>query len=279
MTKKIIEFPECWEEIQPQKILHIFKLFTLHSGLPLSYIKMAIVKSLLHLKRPIVGDRSEQYFILVDELSKTIDWMFFVDKEIWGINYNNPINVIPKIGTLMGPSGAASDMSFGEFRDALSAFSNFTTCKDTLDLYRLFGILYRKQINKRDQKHENFDGSLREKYNRNLMGQYLKVGAKRKPEELLYAFVWFGAFAQYLFTGGEFCLNGQNGIPISFVEIFNSSDKEKNNILGMNNIIFSIAEEGAMGNFKDVENANLFIVLQKLMHDHFKAEDIKKQMR
>lgn len=280
--KKDIEFPESWDEISGKKMSGILKIATIHKNLPLETARIAIAKLLLDVRRPdpFHPDKFDQYFVLVKQLADNLNWMFRDTEYGWALNYTYPINILPRINNLYGPAGAATDMTFGEFRDALSAFSNYQSCRDILDLYRLFGILYRKPKRKSQISAKNFNGNYREQYNKNLMPLYLKVGFKQKEAHLLWAYIWFGAFASYLFSGGEFYLQGENGPTISFAPIFSGGDhREKNyNNIGMDSIIFSIAEEGAMGDIKNVEDTNLFTVLLKLMHDYHKSEEIKKSM-
>ena len=99
---------------------------------------------------------------------------------------------------------------------------------------------------------------------------------RKLPEQITYyAYLWFAAFCKYLMDG-PFIIDGHE---VNFKCIFAGSGEDNDNSLGMDSILFSVAESHVFGNIKDVEDAQLFRVLLKLLDDKNKSDDMKKLLK
>lgn len=263
-------FPISWEEMTKRELVYLLKLWLnldRQEGWSLQDIKRAWVGQVFTW-RGLRKEKTIDYMILVDEVSKELDWMLSFDKKskTANMNYDSIRCLIPKFGNLQGPADYGSDLSFGEFRHLLMLFNEIGN-GNKADLYMqmVAGTLYR-QRDKKTGRRVLFNPD----YN------YLQ-NAKRMPEYILYyAYLWFGAFCSYLMNS-PFIIDGNQ---VNFSVIFAKSENEvTDNFIGMNSILFSVAESHVFGTVKDVDDAQLFRILLKLVDDKNKADDLKKSMK
>lgn len=90
-------------------------------------------------------------------------------------------------------------------------------------------------------------------------------------------YCWMASFCEFLFNG-TFILDG---CEVCFASIFTSSGKDNTpeQSLGMNSILFSVAESGVFGGIEEVDNTQLLRVLLKLLDDKQKADAILKSAK
>lgn len=265
MKQDIIEFPECWEEVQPAEFAYLLKLRMLLILTPKA-ISLADVKRLwcrYVLRHRGLKSKRKDYYLLVNKLAKTLDWQWRVDKEtnIIALTYDSTVNLIPSWSGFWGPASHGADLTFGEFRFAVIMMNEYTRTHDVAFLNSLCAILYRR---KKDGKRVPFSSSNLGKAAKDIVGMpdYLKWGV----------YCWMASFCEFLFNGA-FVLDG---CEVCFAPIFISSGKDNapEQSLGMNSILFSVAESGVFGGIEEVDNTQLLRVLLKLLDDKQKADAI-----
>lgn len=272
MNKTII-FPENWDEITPDQYAWLLKYMAEEEHTAsIETIRVLFTDYILGQRRPMTSHKRTNYFALVEELSKSLDWLFRVENNLIMLNYDTTNNLIPKIGKLLGPLSHGSDLKFREYQEAVVAYNEFTETFEESHLNRLVGILYRpanKSINKND-----FDGNRRMPFNRYHMARYIEAG-KGVPGYLKWGiYLWFAAFCKYLLSGGIFIIDGKE---ISFTRIFKKGGEPVGTDIGMNAILFSLADTGTFGKVSETEDTELFRVLLKLLHDANMMDEIERK--
>jgi len=219
------------------------------------------------------------YMILVNSAAEILSWIFEVENDEVSLTFDTTKNILPRIGKLIGPKSAGSDLRFGEYRKACWMYNRYTIEHDMASLDGLVGILYRPSNSLRPSTSlrylSTFNGDYREPFNEHLIGKYAKR-VKKVPEHLKWGiYLWFGYFCQYLMTG-EFYIDGTE---VSFAPLFQSggdADGKHDESLGMTSVLFSLAESRTFGNVDETDNALLFKVMLKLLNDDITAKNLKK---
>ncbi len=261
-----VGFPNSWEGLTRREMVYLLKLYMMlqqGKGLSLHDLKR-IFTSQVFSWRGIRKEKSVDYLLLVDATSKTLDWAIGYDEQQHAavMNYDSIECLIKNFGKFQGPANYGGDISFGEFRYLLMLYNQLAENNDVLALDKMAGTLYRS-VDKDTGRHVLF----------NVDKDYAATG-KRMPEWLkYYAYLWFTAFVRYLMTG-DFIIDG---CTVNFSKIFAG---EKNgvseNFIGMNAILFSVAESHVFGAAKEVDDTQLFRILLKLVDDGNKADELKK---
>ena len=262
-------FPNSWESLEKRELVYLLKLWLIldkKKDLSMQDVKRSFV-SQIFTWRGIRKEKTIDYMLLVDEVSKTLDWAFSYDKvkKEAVINYDCIEFLFPKFGSLKGPQNYGGDLSFGEFRFLLMLFNEIGKGNDVENnIRRIAGTLYR-QLDKSKRRRILFNADM------NYIGN-----SKRMPEYIIYyAYLWFSAFCRYLMDG-SFIIDGNE---VNFACIFSGGESSSDNYIGMNSILFSVAESHVFGTVKDVDDAQLFRILLKLVDDKNKADELKKSMK
>lgn len=269
--KRHILFPECWEEVTPKQYAWLLKYMSDGNKiLTPDEIRIHFTDYLLGKRRPWNKLKRKSYFRLVGDLSESLDWMFRTEDQIILINYDTTQNLIPRIGRLLGPLSHGSDLKFGEYREAVAAYNDYTTTYQTCHLDRLVGILYRKK-----NKTSGYNsGNRRIPFCRYDIPKYIE-GVKHVPNYLKWGvYLWFAAFCKYLLEGGLFIIDGKE---ISFSRIFRKGEQVTGTDIGMNSILFTMADAGTFGKVDETEDTELFRVLLKLLHDANMMDEIERR--
>lgn len=267
IMNKAIEFPECWEEVKPAEFKHLLKLrekLMLYKGVTLLDIKRDWVRFTLK-KRGVPFENTHRYYCLVNDLVNSLGWMWRVNEDSSiSLNFDSTYNLIPAWHNLVGPASHGADLTFGEFRNALMMINTFNQSKDMQHLDMLVGMLYRPMVKK---EREAFDPKkfplymARVKY----MPHFLKWGV----------YAWYVYLCQYLMTG-DFIVGGHQ---VNFSELFSASgDDNAEPSLGLDSVLFSVAESGVFGNIDQVDNTQLMRVLLKLLDDSRKAKQLEREL-
>lgn len=277
--RKDILIPQCWEEMTPKQFKHLLKLlFELINN------KQIGVKDLLRsyshylCGTPIYirPKRNEAYMVLLNDISNRMEWIFKLEDDVLILNYNTTLNLIPRLGSLVGPLSHGSDLRFGEYRIACEFYNKYTIDKDIRYLNALVGILYRKP--NKNVGSELFDGDYREPFNKYHIEKYAN-SVKNIPEHIKWGiYQWFSFFCKYLMTE-NFIIEGNT---VCFASVFDyqaDNDSKKDDSIGMISVLFSLAESGTFGTIKDTDNAFLFEVLLKLLSDKQQADKLKRMQK
>ena len=267
-----IEFPECWEEVRPDEWTCLLKLrhkLMTQRGIALIDVKRAWCDFVLMNRGMRV--RGTEGMLLVHELSETLDWMWLVDEEegCVSLNFHSTKNLLPKYKWLAGPASHGANLTFGEFRAATAAMNLYTQDHLESDLLALAAVLYRRP-DRRTGRRTTFDPDDLPELMRDVqqvMPQWLQWGV----------YAWFASFCEYLLTG-TFVIDGNE---VCFAPVFGRREKDAPRSsaqdLGLNSILYTVAESGVFGTADDTDRALLLRVLLKLLDDKQRAEEMMKK--
>lgn len=283
--KKDIEFPDCWEELQPSEWLHLLEsreLLMTKPGISLLDVKREWCAFVLK-NRGYKFRSKVQDMLLVNNLAQTLDWMWQVaeDTRNDGITlaetvlmYDSTVNLMPGWQELRGPMSHGADMTFGEFRYAVAAINKYNAGHDATDLQALCAILYRPTVSSKGCE-------VREPFREQYMSRYMGL-VKEMPGWIQWGvYAWFAYFCEYLFTG-IFIIDG---LELCFEPLFSRSHRDKDaqpsdmQSLGMISILFSVAESGVFGNARATDDTLLLRVLMKLLDDKQRADEITHPLK
>ena len=273
---KEIEFPDCWEEVKPAEWVYLLKLHfkLLRKGnITLVDIKREWCRFVLA-NRGIRTRAKHDYFLLVYNLSLTLEWMYVENEEGKQVelSFQSTQNLLPAWRNFKGPLSHGSDLTFCEFRQAAQMMNAYNEIQDKAYLQALCGILYRRPGKTLGKK--NFDGNYREPFVKERIGFYADR-IRMMPEHIQWGvYVWFAWFCQYLISG-DFIIDGSR---VCFSSVFSKEEKKSQEInLGMNGVLYSVAETSVFGNIEDTDNTLLMKVMLKLLSDKLLADEMLRK--
>ena len=182
---------------------------------------------------------------------------------------NNPVPSIYLWKDYYGPSDQFMNINFGEYTDALRLFHDFNATGDIDLLYVIAAILYRpKKSFHFIKKHlNNYDGDIRVPYNSKIIDKradkfkFLSVG-------FVYGVYMFFASFQKFLTSATIPWGGKEiDLSILFESQNDESDENKDQDIpgiGMDSIMFTIAESGAFGSTEEVRKINLWEIMIRM---------------
>lgn len=280
-----MDFPSGWDEVQPKEWEYLLRLFwNLKSGkylmkdLRLEWVRFVLSNRGMRTAR--VGDK---VYFLIYNLANSLAWMFQEDKDEngnviqVGLNFDSTYNLLPRWKNLVGPMDHGQDLTFGEFRYEVAAMNDYTKTGNGSALSSLCGMLYRRSGG--NPKSKDFDGHFRQPFSPGKHAYYLSL-VKDMPDWMKWGvYAWFASFCAYLMEG-VFIVDG---VEVCFAEIFGrnkntDSDSGETPVhsLGMNDILYTIAESGVFGNAQAVDDTLLIRVMMKLLSDKWKIDNLKK---
>lgn len=274
---KELKFPDCWDELTTAEWVYLLKLqheLTTRRGVSLQDIKRAwcffVLKQRGYRFRRGKNAKADD-MNLVDCLSETLDWMWTIDDEegYIAMDFHTTQNLLPKWGGLRGPLSHGADLTFGEFRCATAAMNLYTSDHYESDLLALVATLYRVP---------GTDGK-RLPFNQDDMSRYMQ-DARRMPGWLQWGvYAWFSYFCGYLLTG-SFVIDSQE---VSFAPVFSRRDpgapRSSAQDIGLNSILYTVAESGVFGTANETDRTPLLRVLLKLLDDKQRADEMMKRMK
>ena len=269
MKSKHIEFPDCWEEVTPHEWVYLLKLrskLIRLQGVTIDDVKRMWCAFVVK-RRGIRSLNRKDAMVLIYRLAQTLDWQWVVENDSISLNYDSTVNLLPEWYGLIGPASHGADLTFGEFRYAVIMMNEYTTTQDIMYLNSLCAVLYRKTD----------ESGKRVRFSQDAIQSSLP-DIEKIPEYVRWGiYAWFASFCKFLFTG-TFILDG---CEICFAPVFGSSgnDYTPEQSLGMNSILFSVAESGVFGTIEDVDNTQLMRVLLKLLDDKQKADSLLKHTK
>ena len=275
MTKinEKIDFPEVWDELTRKDWADCLnlrqKIINRKIAVSIMDVKCETVRCLLLNRGIKTRYSSEKYYLLIYKLAIGLDWLWKDNSDGLELVYRSTVNLIPKFGYLVGPRSHGEDLTFGEFKQAVSILKMYDEKKDDAYLKILCGLLYRHKSDYRKT------GAWRESMEKETAMDWMKRGA-RMPEQLRWGtYAWFAFFAEYLMTG-DFIIDGA---LVNFSCLFEKSagtKKSECNDIGLNAIAFSIAESKVFGDVKEVHNTQLLRIMLKMLNDYNKAKELEK---
>ena len=165
-------------------------------------------------------------------------------------------------------------MTFGEFRQAAAVMNKYNAGQDPADLRALCAILYRRTL-------KDKGCILREPFRPQYMGRYMEA-VRYMPDWMQWGvYAWFAYFCHYLFTG-TFIIDG---LELCFAPVFDRHRKSPAaqpgiiQNLGMNSVLYSVAESGIFGNVDATDDTLLLRVMMKLLDDKQRADEMMRNLK
>jgi len=294
--KLVLYLPSELSECDSQQYIDMAELILRYQSEQITFdeFKVHAVYKLLNLrpekekKRELTEEEKideYQKFVNVSVLSNKIESFFEKNGDNQNVikqNYlNNPVPSIKFWKTYYGPYDNFQNITFKEYTDALRLYHDFATHMDVEILYLIAAIFYRpKKVFHSIRKHlNNYDGDNRIAYNSNRIEARAKK-FKYLPMGFVFGvYLYFASYQKFISTG---TINwGDREIDLS---ILFSSDGEENTTedrpgIGMDSIMFSLIESGALGNKKETMNANNWEVLIRMYDIRLRDIEQKKQMK
>jgi hypothetical protein len=195
-------------------------------------------------------------------------------------NYHN--NPVPKFKplwkTYYGPTDGFMNLKFGEYCEALRTFLEFNSTGNTKLLYDLAAILYRpkKAFHFIRKNLSNYDGDIRVKYNM-YQTESRAIAFKQAPIGFVYGVYLFFASMQIFVSGAEVPWGDKTlDLSILFKNDGQSVDIEAQDI-GLDSVVFAMAESGGFGNFEKVQNTPFWTIMIKMYDARIKELQLQKQ--
>ena len=275
--EKNISFPDCWDELTTDEWVYLLDLrqaLQTHRGVSLQDVRRAWCFYVLahrgykfHRDKALHTDEMN----LVERLTETLSWMWLIDDEegCIALRFNTTKNLFPKWKKLIGPASHGADLTFGEFRAATAAMNLYTQDHMPSDLLALVAILYRKPG----------EHGKRLPFDTDRLPEYMQA-AKDMPAFLQWGvYAWFAYFCEYLLTGA-FVIDGNE---VTFAPVFGRRDanapQASGQDLGLNSILYTVAESGVFGTADDTDRTPLLRVLLKLLDDKQRADEMLKRIK
>lgn len=286
--------PEDLSQCNAEQYIEMCSLiFRHHNGeITLDDFKIQGFYKLAGLKPPkkeaVTEYEKEQELLKFDNIARASNLLesFFEEndgqKTIKQYYTHNPVpRFKPLFKTLYGPADSFLNMTFGEYRDALRLFHDFRATAEIHLLVLLTAIFYRqKKPFNFIQKHlANYDGDGRIPYQSNYLDANAK-NLKYAPMGFIYGFyLFFASFHKYLVQAK--LMWGGKEIDLSILFESDKSESNESNQsmpgIGMDSIAFTMAESGAFGNLKEVDNTNFWVIMIR-MYDSRRADlELKKR--
>jgi len=202
-------------------------------------------------------------------------------------NYiDNPVAKFkPLWRTLYGPDDMFNNVKIGEYTDALKLFLKFNSTGEMDTLYEFVATLYRpKKLFHFIRKHlSNYDGDCRVKYNSNHISKRVK-SLKYAPIGFIYGVYLYFASVQIIISSGQIEWGDKTlDLSILFKGDNTVIDIDADDI-GLDSIVFAMAESGAFGDYSKVKEAPFWDMMIKMYDSRIKQlqqqkleEDAKSQ--
>jgi hypothetical protein len=233
----------------------------------------------------LLREQEDNKFGNIHLLSELIDDFFEINQENQKTikqNYiHNPIPFFrPRLKTYYGPTDQFANIKFGEYCDALRLFHQFNATGDVQLLFEIAAILYRpkKAFHFFKKRQNNYDGDVRIKYNAATVEERAKA-FRYMPMGFIYGFYLFFASFQKTISTAEIDWAGKK-IDLSILFQSDRSDDDVDvghDDIGMDAIMFSMAESGVFGTQTELQNTSVMMVLIRMYDVRLKDLKIKKQ--
>lgn len=255
------------------RIQSVYKLMNMVPSEPKSLLK----------RNTTLSEEEENKYANAYRLSELIDTFFDINEQNLRVIKQNFIhNPVKKFKPLWvnyyGPQDLLGNLKYGEYTDALRLFNQINASGEMELLFPFVAILYRKRkpfialqkwLNK-------YDGDVRMKYNSSSVDTRAKV-FENAPIGFVYGvFLMFGSFQKFI-SSAQIPWDGK---VLDFSIIFSSdsaNDIETIPGIGMDAVMFAIAESGVFGNKKELNETPLIEVLIRMYDIRKRDIETKKQ--
>lgn len=270
-----IEIPSSWDECSPEQTYFLLeKAFKVVSGkLSIGMFRIIAFQHFTGLKFGL-SYRIKQRLGLNQKVNSEIariskifcDWIFEEDDEQYHLTFDSVINHFPGFNGCYGPADLLSDLTFGEFQEALVLMTEYTESQKSESpsndaLHEFIKTLYRPKV--RGQRVP-------------LTGYRSKINFDNIPDwKLKVTLMWFTNCVQAI-KAEDLTISG---VEVNFSPLFpeeeKSRSKRKGLNLGWNGILLDVAESGVFGKATEVNETPLYDILFYLLK---KQDDHKQQM-
>lgn len=251
-------------------------------------LKIQAVYKLMNMKRKdekLSVENDLIKFANIHQLSLLIDDFFDeneIGQKVLKQSYiHNPIpHFTPLLRKYFGPADQFENVTFGEYSDALRLFHQFHASGDMELLYHMAAILYRpsKSFHSIRKRSANYDGDIRQKYNPNHVQSRAKV-FRYMPVGFIYGvYLYFASFQKFI-SSAEVPWAGKV-LNLSILFQVSSDDAPVDvghDDIGMDAVMFTLAESGVFGSPKELNNTNIWMVLVRMYDVQLKSLQQKKQ--
>lgn len=271
----VIEIPSSWDECSPEQTYFLLeKAFKVVLGkLSIGMFRIIAFQHFTGLKFGM-SYRIKQRLGLNQKVNSEIariskiycDWIFDEDEDQYHLTFDSVINHFPKFNECYGPADLLSDLTFGEFQQALVLMNEYTESQDSGSpteepLYEFVKLLYRPKVK---GQRVALTGYRKEPKFNNLPDWKLKV-----------TLMWFTNCIQAI-KEEDLTISG---VEVNFSPLFPAEEKSKSKRkglnLGWNGILLDVAESGVFGKAIEVNETPLYDILFYLLK---KQDDHKQQM-
>lgn len=252
--KKLYTVSTAWNELSGEQLLQVMKAFgnKRYNELQLLLKLLKILAGMDWFQFLKLGVRLEEFIYLVAFL--------FTDNNL--TKQLLPYYHCKKTGNkFYGPADELNNLVMKEFVFSEDYFMRWSDDKENIELLNEFvAVLYRPVKNKYDFK-KNPDGDCRIAFNENVCAWYAKDEIKHWPHHVKMAIAtWYSHCRQKMIDDNPDVFGG-SGEPAKY---------------GLIEVMHNVAEEAVFGNFKEVENQYVNLVLISLNIAVQKAAAIKK---
>lgn len=297
----IIEIPEAnliryipadLSECDKQQYIDMCELILLYQNQRITSNELLThsVYKLMKMK-PVVSKTEEEAelkgtnIVLIQEL---IESTFFSKIELedntfqYLINQNyieNPVPIFkPLWRNYYGPDNAFKNVKIGEYTDALKLFLQFNVIGDMELLYEFVATLYRPKapFNFITKHFSDYDGDCRIRYNSNKLEKRIKA-LKHSPIGFIWGVYLYFASFQSVLAMGEIPW-GDKTLNLSLLYSGSEPTQEIDAAdLGLDSLIFAMAESGAFGDFDKVQQTPFWTMIIKMYDSRVKQLQLDKQ--
>lgn len=226
-------------------------------------------------------------FSNVYRLAQQVESFFDTDAEglkiIKQYYIHNPVpSFRPAWKRYYGPTDQFMNIKFGEYTDALRLFYQFNTTGEMELLYDMVAILYRpkKAFHFIRKQLNSYDGDIREAYNIHTIQKRSKA-FKYAPLGFIYGvYLYFASFQKFISSAKV----PWGGKELDLSILFESSDSdtiyeqdESVPDIGMDSVMFMMAESGAFGTRKELDNTSIWMIWIRMYEIRRKDLELKKQ--
>lgn len=268
-ANKSFNIPENLSECTGKDYMEMSRLIMAYYAGKITYEEFRIlaVKHWLNIK--LKENDDEEVLANIYMLSELMDGFFENSENNKKIILDYIDIKIPKIRTItktyFGPQDSFSDMTYGEYTDAVKVFLQFSNSGEVALLYDLAGILYRRKKRGKRMPYDSTDIEKRSK----TFKKYTSFGF------VAGVYLQFAAFLQYL-PEASLSLDGKSELDFSILYEGSAGETpEKVPGIGADAVVFTLAESGIFGKVKDVRSTP-FWEIQIALYE-LRRKDIENQ--
>lgn len=260
---KSVSIPSSWDEMTARDVRFIYRLYGQCCRESLSPLEFNI-RALYHfldIRKKISGRQddtiAENVYLLTEQC---LGFLIDDSSGIPRLSFNSIRNPIPNLGPRRGPGDLCQNLTFGEFRHAVTAVKSFSDTRRVEYLDECIAILYRHgcgRANKAGRRCPPLGSA----------GFRLDLALSRRmpswKKHLILA--WFCRTMTYL-QSEVVIIDGEE---VDTGALFSSGTKSPGPACSWNDLLVQIAKDGCIGNTDAVDAEPLFSIIQ-IMWSNYK---------